>query len=128
MSVNKIITLPDLGDFEDVEIIEILVGPGDEVEAEQSIIVLESDKATMEIPSPYAGTIESLKVSIGDRISEGSEIVSIKVSASSEKPAVAKPAPTPVADTKVESNTVKQTAIEDETAAVAPATTVPDSR
>ena len=68
MSENKIITLPDLGDFEDVEIIEILVGPGDEVEAEQSIIVLESDKATMEIPSPYAGTIESLRVDIGDRI------------------------------------------------------------
>jgi len=127
VSENKIITLPDLGDFEDVEIIEILVGPGDEVEAEQSIIVLESDKATMEIPSPYAGTIESLKVAIGDRISEGSEIASIKVSASSEKPAAAKPAPTPAADTKAESDTVKETANEDEAAVVAPATTVPDS-
>jgi pyruvate dehydrogenase E2 component (dihydrolipoamide acetyltransferase) len=127
VSENKIITLPDLGDFEDVEIIEILVGPGDEVEAEQSIIVLESDKATMEIPSPYAGTIESLKVGIGDRISEGSEIASIKVSAGSEKSAAAKPAPTPAADTKAESDTDKEATIEEETAVVAPAATVPDS-
>ena len=129
MPENKIITLPDLGDFEEVEIIELLVGPGDEVEAEQSIIVLESDKATMEIPSPYAGTIESLKVAIGDRISEGSEIASIKVSASSAKPVEAKPAPaaTPAPETKAEPDPVKETTSEDEAAVVAPATTVPDS-
>ncbi len=56
MADKKTITLPDVGDFKDIEIIEILVAPGDEVEVEQSIIVLESDKATMEIPSPEAGT------------------------------------------------------------------------
>ena len=67
MAENKTITLPDVGDFQDIEIIEILVAAGDEVEAEQSIVVLESDKATMEIPSPYSGTIESLSVSVGDR-------------------------------------------------------------
>ena len=52
MAENKTITLPDVGDFQDIEIIEILVAAGDQVQAEQSIIVLESDKATMEIPSP----------------------------------------------------------------------------
>ena len=58
MAENKIVTLPDIGDFSDIEVIEILVAVGDVVEQEQSIIVLESDKATMEIPSPSAGTIE----------------------------------------------------------------------
>ena len=131
MSENKIITLPDLGDFDEVEIIEILVGPGDEVEAEQSIIVLESDKATMEIPSPYSGTIESLKVGVGDRISEGSEIASIKVSAGIDKPAAAKPTPAPAVtsatDTDPESNAIEEAAGEDEAAVVASAATIPDS-
>ena len=80
MAETKTINLPDVGDFDDIEIIEILVAPGDEIQAEDSIIVLESDKATMEIPSPHAGKIESLKVNVGDRISEGSEIATIEVS------------------------------------------------
>jgi len=71
---KKTITLPDVGDFKDIEIIEILVAPGDEVDAEQSIIILESDKATMEIPSPQAGTIDKLSVKVGDRVNEGDEI------------------------------------------------------
>ncbi|MDH3536395.1 MAG: dihydrolipoyl dehydrogenase, partial [Gammaproteobacteria bacterium] len=71
MADKKTIKLPDVGDFDDIEIIEVLVGPGDEVEADQGLIVLESDKATMEIPSPYAGTIEKINVSVGDRINEG---------------------------------------------------------
>jgi len=75
---TKTILLPDVGDFEDIEIIEILVAAGDRVDKEQSIIVLESDKATMEIPSPYAGTIESIKVKVGDRVNEGDEIGSIQ--------------------------------------------------
>ncbi|MDH3388884.1 MAG: E3 binding domain-containing protein, partial [Gammaproteobacteria bacterium] len=74
MADKKTIKLPDVGDFDDIEIIEVLVGPGDEVEADQGLIVLESDKATMEIPSPYAGTIEKINVSVGDRINEGDEI------------------------------------------------------
>jgi len=74
---NKTIALPDVGDFQDIEIIEILVAPGDEVEAEQSIIVLESDKATMEIPSPFAGTIEALSVKVGDRLDEGDKIATL---------------------------------------------------
>jgi len=71
---KKTIKLPDVGDFDDIEIIEVLVSPGDEIEADQGLIVLESDKATMEIPSPFAGTIEKISVSVGDRVSEGDEI------------------------------------------------------
>ena len=80
MAETKTILLPDVGDFEDIEIIEILVAAGDRVDKEQSIIVLESDKATMEIPSPCAGTIASIKVKVGDRVSEGDEIGSIQAS------------------------------------------------
>ncbi len=77
MAETKTILLPDVGDFQDIEIIEVLVAPGDEVEPEQSIIVLESDKATMEIPSPHAGTIEALAVNVGDRVNEGDKIATI---------------------------------------------------
>jgi len=74
---NKTITLPDVGDFQDIEIIEILIAVGDEVEAEQSIIVLESDKATMEIPSPVSGKVESVDVKTGDRLNEGDKIATL---------------------------------------------------
>ena len=80
MAENKTITLPDVGDFQDIEVIEILVAAGDEVEPEQSIIVLESDKATMEIPSPYGGTIESVTIKVGDRLNEGDSIATINSS------------------------------------------------
>ena len=92
MAENKTITLPDVGDFQDIEIIEILVAAGDEVQAEQSIVVLESDKATMEIPSPYAGTIESIIVSVGDRLNEGDQIASISTSDAAQAPADSNPA------------------------------------
>ena len=96
MAENKTITLPDVGDFQDIEIIEILVAAGDEVEAEQSIIVLESDKATMEIPSPYAGTIESIQVSVGDRLNEGDQIATLSASDGDAVPQAAESAPAPV--------------------------------
>lgn len=112
MAENKTIALPDVGDFADIEIIEILVSVGDVVEPEQSILVLESDKATMEIPSPYAGTIESITVSIGDRLNEGDPIATINAaeaapgksevnaaSSAAEPPAVA---PEPESETAVE--------------------------
>jgi len=76
----KTINLPDVGDFDEIEIIEVLIVPGDEIAEEDSIIVLESDKATMEIPSPYAGTVKSVLVRVGDRVSEGTEIASIESS------------------------------------------------
>ena len=84
MAENKTITLPDVGDFQDIEIIEILIAAGDVVEPEQSIIVLESDKATMEIPSPFAGTVESILVNVGDRLNEGDQIATMSVSAAAK--------------------------------------------
>jgi pyruvate dehydrogenase E2 component (dihydrolipoyllysine-residue acetyltransferase) len=69
------IRVPDIGDFKDVEIIELLVKPGDTVRAEDGLIVLESDKATMEVPSPRGGTVKDIKVRVGDRVSEGSSIL-----------------------------------------------------
>lgn len=74
MSEAREIRVPDIGDFDAVEIIEVLVSPGDPVEAEASLITLESDKATMEVPAPFDGTIESLSVNVGDKVSEGDVI------------------------------------------------------
>ncbi|MDQ3777138.1 MAG: 2-oxo acid dehydrogenase subunit E2 [Pseudomonadota bacterium] len=77
MAPVREVVLPDIGDFKDVEVIEVLVKPGDDVEAETPLITLESDKATMEVPSPYAGTVQSIQVEVGDRISEGATILAL---------------------------------------------------
>lgn len=72
------VKVPDIGDFKDVEIIELLVKPGDTVKAEQSLITVESDKASMEIPSTHAGVVKELKVKIGDKVSEGSLLLMVE--------------------------------------------------
>jgi pyruvate dehydrogenase E2 component (dihydrolipoamide acetyltransferase) len=72
------VLVPDIGDFKDVEVIEILVKPGDTVAKEQSLVSLESDKATMEIPSPEAGVVKELKVKVGDKVSEGSVLLAME--------------------------------------------------
>jgi pyruvate dehydrogenase E2 component (dihydrolipoamide acetyltransferase) len=69
------VKVPDIGDFKDIEVIEVLVKPGDSVAKEQSLITLESDKATMEIPSPAAGVVKELRVRTGDKVSEGAPIL-----------------------------------------------------
>ena len=69
------VPVPDIGDFKEVEVIEILVKPGDAVAKEQSLITLESDKATMEIPAPSAGTVKELKIKVGDKVSKGMPIL-----------------------------------------------------
>src|SRR2546430_2989153 len=69
------IKVPDIGDFKDVPIIEVFVKPGDAVKPEDPLIALESDKATMDVPSPAAGTVKDLKVKVGDRVSEGKVIL-----------------------------------------------------
>jgi pyruvate dehydrogenase E2 component (dihydrolipoamide acetyltransferase) len=74
----KDVLVPDIGDFKDVEVIEILVKPGDTVTKEQSLVSLESDKATMEIPSPEAGVVKELKVKVGDKVSEGSLLLMLE--------------------------------------------------
>src|SRR5436190_19032283 len=71
--MNQVV-VPDIGDFKEVEVIEVLVKPGDAVSKEQSLITLESDKATMEIPSPAAGVVKELKVKTGDKVSQGTPI------------------------------------------------------
>ena len=76
------IKVPDIGDFKDIDVIEILVKPGDTVQKETSLITVESDKATMEIPSPAAGVVRELKLKIGDKVSEGSLILLLEAAAS----------------------------------------------
>jgi len=80
------VEVPDIGDFTDVEIIEVLVAPGDVIAVEDALITLESDKATIEIPSPSAGTVKDVSVKVNDKVSQGDFILSIELTAS-EKPA-----------------------------------------
>src|SRR5436190_22320191 len=72
------VEVPDIGDFTDVPIIEILVSPGDTVSAEDPLVTLESDKATMDVPAPFAGTVKQLQVQVGDRVSEGSQLLTLE--------------------------------------------------
>jgi dihydrolipoamide dehydrogenase len=81
------VRVPDIGDFTDVPVIEIHVAPGDEVAAEDPLVTLESDKATMDVPAPAAGTIAQLRVSIGDRVSEGSVLLTLESNGASPAPA-----------------------------------------
>jgi pyruvate dehydrogenase E2 component (dihydrolipoamide acetyltransferase) len=114
MAEIKDIIVPDIGDFEGVEVIEIIVTAGETIGVEDPIVSLESDKAAMEIPSPFAGTVKEIKVSIGDKVSQGDLILTIEASdtdtveesriedaipaadeaaPAAEAPAAAKPAP-----------------------------------
>lgn len=98
MGAMREILVPDIGDFKEVDVIEVLVKAGDAVGAEQSLITVESDKATMEIPSPVAGVLRELKVKVGDKVSEGVLIAMLEASeAAAAAPVPAAPAPAPVA-------------------------------
>lgn len=98
------VAVPDIGDFDEVEVIEVLVNVGDTVAAEQSLITVESDKASMEIPSSSAGVVKSIRVKLGDKVKQGSLVVELEASQTqaAEQPAAAAapaaPAPTPVAE------------------------------
>jgi len=97
------VKVPDIGDFKDVPIIEVFVKPGDAVKAEDPLITLESDKATMDVPSPAAGTVREVRVKLGDKVSEGSVILILEAAgAAASKPAAAPTAPaaTPTAPAK----------------------------
>jgi pyruvate dehydrogenase E2 component (dihydrolipoamide acetyltransferase) len=101
------VLVPDIGDFKNIPVIEVLVKPGDTVKAEDSLITLESDKATMEVPAPFAGVVKEMKIKPGDKVSEGAPILSLEVSdgapvpatAAPQKPAAPAPAPTTAAQT-----------------------------
>jgi pyruvate dehydrogenase E2 component (dihydrolipoamide acetyltransferase) len=88
----KEVLVPDIGDYKDVPIIEVLVKPGDSVKAEDSLVTLESDKATMEVPAPFAGVVKELKVKVGDKVSEGIAILTLEAVDGAVQPA-AKPTP-----------------------------------
>jgi len=87
LSTLKEILIPDIGDIEQAEVIEILVAPGDSVTAEEPLITLESDKATMEIPSPHAGIIRELKMTVGDKVAQGDPILTMELTEELETPA-----------------------------------------
>ncbi|HXU93716.1 MAG TPA: dihydrolipoyl dehydrogenase [Gallionella sp.] len=93
MSQTIEIKVPDIGGFKGVAVIEIAVKPGDTVEKEQTLITLETDKATMDVPSPAAGVVKELKIKVGDKVSEGSAILMLESSAAAPAPAASTPAP-----------------------------------
>ena len=94
------VKVPDIGDFKEVEVIEMLVKPGDTVKVDQSLITVESDKASMEIPSSQAGVVKELKVKLGDKVTEGSVLLTLEpVSDAAAAPvAASKPAAAPTSD------------------------------
>ncbi len=105
MSQTIEVKVPDIGDFKDVAVIEVFVKAGEKVEAEQSLITLETDKAAMEVPSPAAGVVKSLKIKVGDKVSEGSVILTLETTEgqgarskeqATPAPATAAPAQSPI--------------------------------
>jgi pyruvate dehydrogenase E2 component (dihydrolipoamide acetyltransferase) len=98
MSNVTAIQVPDIGDFDTVEVIEILIKVGDTVKAEQSLITVESDKASMEIPTSIGGVVKSIEVKVGDKVKQGSVMMHVEAAAASSAPAaVSAPAPVPAA-------------------------------
>ena len=89
------VTVPDIGDFKEVEVIELMVKPGDQIKVDQSLITVESDKASMEIPSSHAGTVKEIKVKVGDKVAKGSLVLLVEATggAPAAAPAAAAPAP-----------------------------------
>ena len=81
------VKVPDIGDFKDIPVIEVLVNPGDKVNVEDSLLTLESDKATMEVPSPAAGVVKELKVKVGDKVSEGTLVLILEAADGADKAA-----------------------------------------
>ena len=89
------IKVPDIGDFKDVAIIEVLVKPGDTVRQEQSLVTVESDKASMEIPTSHAGVVKEMRVKLGDKVSEGSVLLTLETSEAAATPAAPAAASSP---------------------------------
>ena len=97
MANLKDVLVPDIGDFKNIPVIEVLVKPGDKVSAEESLITLESDKATMEVPAPFDGVVKEMKIKVGDTVSEGTAILTIEAlgaaTSAAPEPKAAEPAP-----------------------------------
>ena len=114
------VNVPDIGDFTDVPVVSILVAVGDSVSAEDPLLELESDKATMEVPSPAAGVVKEIKVAEGDLVSEGSLIIIMESDAAVAKPASAEPASMPKTEAKASIPTAPPPTALASTATVAP--------
>src|SRR6476469_7297054 len=96
MSIVEV-KVPDIGDFKEVEVIELMVKVGDTIKVDQSLLTVESDKSSMEIPSSAAGVVKELKVKVGDKVAEGSLVLLVEVAESAAAPAAAAPAAAAVA-------------------------------
>jgi pyruvate dehydrogenase E2 component (dihydrolipoamide acetyltransferase) len=107
------VEVPDIGDFEDVPIIEILVSPGDEVAADDPLLTLESDKATMDVPAPFAGVVRELQVGVGDKVSQGTRLLTIEPSENggSSAPSTASAAASDGAPTEADAPDAVQSAL-----------------
>ena len=95
MSVVEV-KVPDIGDFKEVEVIELMVKPGDTIKVDQSLATVESDKASMEIPSSHAGVVKEIKIKVGDKVAEGSLLLTLEAAeggAAAEAPAAPAAAP-----------------------------------
>ncbi|MCW0386657.1 Dihydrolipoyllysine-residue acetyltransferase component of pyruvate dehydrogenase complex [Xanthomonas sacchari] len=126
MAEIKEALVPDIGDYSDVPVIEVLVAVGDTVKKDQSLVTLESDKATMEVPSPFAGVVKEIKVKVGDSLSEGKVVALIEVaeggaSAAAAAPAAAKATPAPAQQAAAPAAKPAQNAVKPAPAAAAPA-------
>jgi len=108
------VTVPDIGDFADVPVIEILVGVGDTVAVEDALVTLESDKATMDVPSPVAGTVRELHVAVGDRVAEGSLLLTLAPPAGQAVPAPPEPATAVDTEPDADADTEPATAVDTE--------------
>jgi pyruvate dehydrogenase E2 component (dihydrolipoamide acetyltransferase) len=86
MGAIREVLVPDIGDFSDIAVIEVMVKPGDRVKPEDSLIVLESDKATLDVPAPFGGAVTKLKVQVGDRVSEGTAILELEAEEATAQP------------------------------------------
>src|SRR5689334_24865589 len=118
MSATDVVSVevPDIGDFEDVPVIEILVSPGDTVETDDPLLTLESDKATMDVPAPFAGTIKDIQVGVGDRVSQGRVLLTMEQAGASSGRTEASAAASDGAATEAEAPDAVESAVEAEEA------------
>lgn len=114
---NKEIKVPNIGEATNVEVIEILVSPGDHINKDDSLITLESDKASMEIPSPESGVVDTIAVKVGDRISEGGLILTLKAAAQAAKPEAKQEQPSKTTAAPAETPSVKSEVVSPASAA-----------
>jgi pyruvate dehydrogenase E2 component (dihydrolipoamide acetyltransferase) len=127
MSATDVVSVevPDIGDFEDVPVIEILVSRGDTVETDDPLLTLESDKATMDVPAPFAGTIKDIQVSVGDRVSQGRVLLTMEQSGSAAGTSEASAAASDGAATEAQAPDAVQSAVEAEEASAPEAESEP---